>query len=170
MMQQCLIRSAVMSASSWGCELKCIVPVGPHVYILSASSWGCELKWPDAWPSDPEPGQPLREAVSWNNLNPTYSTLRLWVEISTKADASDCFIVSLFVRLWVEIKVRHHGIIGAFVSLFVRLWVEIVLLFIVVLPGNRQPLCEAVSWNNVVAYDNLYSMRQSLREAVIRKN
>ena len=97
------------SASSWGCELKflknfegiiCIVVslfVRLWVEMLwypaaaysesSASSWGCELKYINIVQSDHTSGQPLREAVSWNN--------------GTQINQSPT-IVSLFVRLWVE--------------------------------------------------------------------
>ena len=77
------------SASSWGCELKCYMPVKSYINSASASSWGCELKWKNggntmkrdlsasSWGCELKYkdefgrwimiGQPLREAVSWNN-------------------------------------------------------------------------------------------------------
>ena len=55
---------------------------------MSASSWGCELKYQRKWIISCRYCQPLREAVSWNDL---------WHENFHNLS------VSLFVRLWVEI-------------------------------------------------------------------
>ena len=62
---------------------------------LSASSWGCELKYYNKLEGGVPIGQPLREAVSWND---------------TQGSLSDrpCS-VSLFVRLWVEITKRRKS-------------------------------------------------------------
>ena len=58
-----------MSASSWGCELKYLLP-GPVLSLLpSASSWGCELKYQLLFMKHICGGQPLREAVSWNAMS-----------------------------------------------------------------------------------------------------
>ena len=61
----------------------------------SASSWGCELKYYNKLEGGVPIGQPLREAVSWND---------------TQGSLSDrpCS-VSLFVRLWVEITKRRKS-------------------------------------------------------------
>ena len=78
------------SASSWGCELKClywqikftqiIVSLFVRLWVeimtgedksndnKSASSWGCELKFLIIIASILKCSQPLREAVSWNTL------------------------------------------------------------------------------------------------------
>ena len=58
----------------------------------SASSWGCELKLQSGNSSTCNPGQPLREAVSWND------TIHNYIDYDT---------VSLFVRLWVEIHLAR---------------------------------------------------------------
>ena len=42
---------------------------------LSASSWGCELKYSEKVLNDIAFGQPLREAVSWNNTSEILSNL-----------------------------------------------------------------------------------------------
>ena len=97
--------------------------------------------------------QPLREAVSWNN-----------VVISPIMRCN----VSLFVRLWVEIPLNRKmasvassasswgcelksykqlGIPDWGVSLFVRLWVEITVEKFSMSDIRCQPLREAVSWN-----------------------
>ena len=39
------IQQILLSASSWGCELKCQSSRSNHPRKASASSWGCELKW-----------------------------------------------------------------------------------------------------------------------------
>ena len=121
------------SASSWGCELKCVhhhsrkagycQPLREAVswnnggkiqyvrYPMSASSWGCELKYPGSVLGELEAGQPLRKAVSWNK------------------------------------KHDNYYVAGPVVSLFVRLWVEIWHATPYTLRQDRQPLREAVSWN-----------------------
>ena len=104
----------------------------PEHYRSSASSWGCELKydlredcvdgesvslfvrlWVEIFETlhspTVHPGQPLREAVSWN------------IEIGS---IQNSFLVSLFVRLWVEIDRKQQKRWNVWVSLFVRLWVE----------------------------------------------
>ena len=145
----------IVSASSWGCELKYFfplrnvvafpvslfvrlwveIPYGGRKYPIrsSASSWGCELKYHtanyshqsevvslfvrlwveiDIWADvkTVPPGQPLREAVSWN------------ADVIMVKSTS---YVSLFVRLWVEMMTAKGIKITLSVSLFVRLWVEI---------------------------------------------
>ena len=168
------------SASSWGCELKYVFTRSINISKLSASSWGCELKyWHEPhvihphrvslfvrlWVEIPmcvddyihEERQPLREAVSWNNIvQHIFESLvvslfvRLWVEITDPAWTAWDFqqsasswgcelkyriwrtgirsgMVSLFVRLWVEISILSATIESIPVSLFVRLWVEILI-------------------------------------------
>ena len=81
----------ILSASSWGCELKFLWYNLPWREVLSASSWGCELKyihiksvvftikvslfvrlWVEICRAEQQEEnwhcQPLREAVSWNNV------------------------------------------------------------------------------------------------------
>ena len=99
----------------------------------SASSWGCELKFSHISFCCKIPGQPLREAVSWNAPNfgeikeiAVSLFVRLWVEMPGLAVAWIFRIhVSLFVRLWVEMPVPWSWSALLPVSLFVRLWVEI---------------------------------------------
>ena len=96
-------------------------------------------------------GQPLREAVSWNEV------------VLPRSLVSG---VSLFVRLWVEISYMIATHTRPAVSLFVRLWVE---MWSAHLCGDVllcQPLREAVSWNirHFFRYRNPAS--QPLREAV----
>ena len=170
------------SASSWGCELKCVHCSRERLAIRSASSWGCELKFQTgkilpkchcqplreavSWNFDRSHNaqnvtcQPLREAVSWNNTIPNSSLIA-----STSASSWGC-----------ELKYRvicpfWHG---CFVSLFVRLWVEmwIYLPFSQTIKSasswgcelkwnqssqcqwmHRQPLREAVSWNTCSSYN-----------------
>ena len=82
-------RSKVVSASSWGCELKYYVLIPPVLQSASASSWGCELKCVSCLRRTICTRQPLREAVSWN----------VFIIILVRP-----VTVSLFVRLWVEIS------------------------------------------------------------------
>ena len=99
----------------------------------SASSWGCELKYHEVRQKKRSPGQPLREAVSWNvnHINcfirkksqplreavswndicfmrrtvPSSQPLREAVSWNVGADCSgEKICVSLFVRLWVEMN------------------------------------------------------------------
>ena len=143
--------------------------------LLSASSWGCELKW--CWlylQHVQEICQPLREAVSWNwnsqwssSRNNTVSLfVRLWVEISGACLKCCKILVSLFVRLWVEIKIDVIPFSFVQVSLFVRLWVEISHLANTSMTRHRQPLREAVSWNTYPYNYVVLSNGQPLREAV----
>ena len=152
-------QSRESSASSWGCELKWLISIGNTSLRRSASSWGCELKYEaDAGGSFGTGRQPLREAVSWNNLL-NYTAFH--------------FVVSLFVRLWVEIVLMVRlktaknrqplreavswntisWIRACFlvVSLFVRLWVEMLSELATIIASDRQPLREAVSWNECAA-------------------
>ena len=103
---------AILSASSWGCELKYSVQPFLCRKWLSASSWGCELKYSGNGLNFIGESQPLREAVSWN---------------SSGQCSHGSQNVSLFVRLWVEIltDIKYRG--WNRVSLFVRLWVEMLL-------------------------------------------
>ena len=147
---------AWLSASSWGCELKCfenrrcICHKGQplreavswntysssirYIFSLSASSWGCELKYFSYNQRGLAIRQPLREAVSWNTL--------------TGKRCLNSSVVSLFVRLWVEIVFfpRKHG--WNVVSLFVRLWVEIVSLLVFLIPYPS-----ASSWGCELKYN-----------------
>ena len=59
----------------------------------SASSWGCELKYGLRFSKIALTGQPLREAVSWNDWETVFAGL---------------MVVSLFVRLWVEMYYRMN--------------------------------------------------------------
>ena len=63
-----LVWIRLLSASSWGCELKFALITPPETSISSASSWGCELKYKNIVLPMLKWGQPLREAVSWNIL------------------------------------------------------------------------------------------------------
>ena len=78
-------RQPLREAVSWNITLAGIV----ISVILSASSWGCELKWFCYTKCYFLQRQPLREAVSWNAIYaiilsaPIVSLfVRLWVEIS----------------------------------------------------------------------------------------
>ena len=100
--------------------------------MLSASSWGCELKC-DCWKkTGKKESQPPREAVSWNiisfNLSLAHAVsllVRLWVEIPLTSTGYVRRLVSLLVRLWVEIGMDAITLLSYVVSLLVRLWVEI---------------------------------------------
>ena len=121
-----------MSASSWGCELK----FRPNSFFLSTR--GQPLREAVSWnEADMDTGsvtlgQPLREAVSWNILafsyNSEYFCQPLREAVSWNFDVRifcPSPCVSLFVRLWVEIPIR---------CLRSARW-------------QCQPLREAVSWN-----------------------
>ena len=144
----------LLSASSWGCELKLILgacsggiycqPLREAVSwnlkywycspspVKSASSWGCELKY----------GCNVHilfktlSASSWGcELKYERSCDRNWKEPSASSWGCELkFIpkssyikkrgVSLFVRLWVEMWLTVTNGTHFNVSLFVRLWVE----------------------------------------------
>ena len=77
---------------------------------MSASSWGCELKCQWYWQQAQKSCQPPREAVSWNVFNESSGIqtavsllVRLWVEIFYLSELVSRYSVSLLVRLWVEI-------------------------------------------------------------------
>ena len=110
----------------------------------SASSWGCELKYCLMRIFECHASQPLREAVSWN-----YFFHRFFLKAQT---------VSLFVRLWVEIVQNDIGKHLTIVSLFVRLWVEMSDNWRLRKMTNRQPLREAVSWNNFSLHNGWLSI------------
>ena len=100
----------------------------------SASSWGCELKlFPPYLHVCTGLGQPLREAVSWNN----YMAMAGWKPQQ----------VSLFVRLWVEILTE----IAKMRRLLCQPLREAVSWntkqYMLYQMKNSQPLREAVSWN-----------------------
>ena len=167
----------MMSASSWGCELKYKSNNAAIIIAMSASSWGCELKWHWRSVRKAADGQPPREAVSWNSIY--YESIwcrccqppREAVSWNVLASSGRFWIsVSLLVRLWVEmlptqisvtndspsasswgceLKYKRNWIYFRWdiVSLLVRLWVEIQSQ-----PGRgvhetSQPPREAVSWN-----------------------
>ena len=98
------------SASSWGCELKLTLTLCSAVTCSSASSWGCELKCSVFAADVCCPGQPLREAVSWNmierfvSMSACCQPLREAVSWNdhVRQGWSELCSVSLFVRLWVE--------------------------------------------------------------------
>ena len=56
------IRQPLREAVSWNI----FIVQGIIKDLLSASSWGCELKYSIIWMKATGKGQPLREAVSWN--------------------------------------------------------------------------------------------------------
>ena len=126
----------------------------PHL-VMSASSWGCELKYVVYRTASDKESQPLREAVSWNYADTTSDLfeklsasswgceLKCWENCCRYGNMG----VSLFVRLWVEIPENTPSAMENNVSLFVRLWVEITLVPTQLNYLHRQPLREAVSWN-----------------------
>ena len=144
-----------LSASLWGCELKYFIEHPVSAHIVSASLWGCELKFQN------RPHAPSGERVSL--------LVRLWVEIKLLLPL---LTASLSASLWgCELKywLIPEGICARSVSLLVRLWVEIPLwrshwhnswsaslwgcelkfriTFHNIRQTDRQPPCEAVSWN-----------------------
>ena len=121
----------VKSASSWGCELKCVILPSRINVTWSASSWGCELKYA------------FRSSVFIRNKSASSWGCEL------KCNREICMrisrFVSLFVRLWIEIKWQDETVetvlrqplretvrwnfckkcnrIYFFASFFIRLWV-----------------------------------------------
>ena len=100
-----------LSASLWGCELKCERSQGNVHWWWSASLWGCELKY-----------------ALYPLLLNNGSSASLW-GCELKYISGDTifsgFVVSLLVRLWVEIPYWSGWNDNVLVSLLVRLWVEI---------------------------------------------
>ena len=147
----------LLSASSWGCELKyeCVVHVRrDYVVSLFVRLW-VEMCH-GFWLLSGSYRQPLREAVSWN-INLLRSVLY------GRA-------VSLFVRLWVEMSPVLAPMCALTVSLFVRLWVEIAREEAMQKLNDSQPLREAVSWNADNARNGFELVSQPLREAVSWNN
>ena len=144
--------------------------------VLSASSWGCELKCNPSTHTNSLYGQPLREAVSWNvsELSVMPQSLvslfvRLWVEMLPKMRAYKPDSVSLFVRLWVEIISHYRFFIRCRQPLreavsWNRLEDQECKYAI------RQPLREAVSWNKRRKGEYHHEESQPLREAVSWNN
>ena len=143
-------------------------------YIMSASSWGCELKYYIERGIINGYSQPLREAVSWNMSN----MKDIFEEVSS-ASSWGCELkcYGVFVNqdlrksasLWgCELKYERIGELErkTAVSLFVRLWVEIVPNLTLALLICGQPLREAVSWNIKWEDEEPWSVGQLLREAV----
>ena len=148
-------RSKVVSASSWGCELKYYVLIPPVLQSASASSWGCELK---SWCSCCHlacRSQPLREAVSWNNggkiqyVRYPMSASSWGCELKYPGSVLGELEAGQPLRKAVSWNKKHDNyyVAGPVVSLFVRLWVEIWHATPYTLRQDRQPLREAVSWN-----------------------
>ena len=122
---------------------------------LSASSWGCELKCQILALETGIIRQPPREAVSWNEnytgkgIAKTESASSWGCEL--KFHEGDTIhrwnVVSLLVRLWVEISCRPRNY---FILTSASSW-GCELKYIRTLPANRffycQPPREAVSWN-----------------------
>ena len=133
-------------AVSWN-NSRMAQPITP---ILSASSWGCELKHlvimlrPQTLPR-----QPPREAVSWNITTGTVFLsaivsllVRLWVETKSVWFPVHNSFVSLLVRLWVETLQSLSLCCRSVVSLLVRLWVETSVCF----ASNKTIVESASSW------------------------
>ena len=125
--------------------------------LVSASLWGCELKCKTVIRVRSQRRQPPCEAVSWNTL------LRMWLLLLIRqppceAVSWNChhskgrndLFVSLLVRLWVEILCKLRLKFLESVSLLVRLWVEIADRMWIFRRRRSQPPCEAVSWNNLI--------------------
>ena len=125
----------LLSASSWGCELKSNSSYDNNCAWMSASSWGCELKYCDK----PHHASSVPSASSWGcelkyDISGTHPQLK---------------VVSLFVRLWVEIIHKNNATarersqpLREAVSWNVNSAIKILLSY-------RQPLREAVSWNSL---------------------
>ena len=165
------------SASSWGCELKYIIPLCELTMLdrqplREAVSWNRNKYQKFSW----YPGQPLREAVSWNTCTENHINQR-----SVSASSWGCELKYYILKGeqgWTRSASSWGCELKSFadpvffcqihVSLFVRLWVEI-LSYLLLLQntwsasswgcelkcaqfrGNKgnccQPLREAVSWN-----------------------
>ena len=160
-------------AVSWN-ELKNALVNGD---CLSASLWGCELKCGQTDQTDESRSQPPCEAVSWNvsefficfpqrwsaslrgcelkyQLSPYEQYLlhvsllvRLWVEMTKRRNWQANNRVSLLERLWVEIKQATKLNRVRIVSLLERLWVEMPVPHRAPDARMCQPPWEAVSWN-----------------------
>ena len=122
----------------------------------SASSWGCELKYHEVRQKKRSPGQPLREAVSWN-VNHINCFIRKKSQPLREAVSWNdiCFMRRTVPSSqplreavsWNEPDTKVGPL--SLVSLFVRLWVEIARFIPVSGYTCSQPLREAVSWNTV---------------------
>ena len=123
----------MLSASLWGCELKCQRILVEGSLGQSASLWGCELKC-------------TRPLIEFDKIIVSL-LVRLWVEIMIVPSGKRTLGVSLLVRLWVEIPSETPVVLNQYVSLLVRLWVEIMRISDTGVTSIGQPPCEAVSWN-----------------------
>ena len=154
----------MVSASSWGCELKCnswrTSQKIARQPLREAVSWNF-TPWQSliVWRS-----QPLREAVSWNisavvdrsvlNRQPLREAVS-WNEITECYESKYGTCQPLREAVSWNSFFRHFCDNCSVVSLFVRLWVEIVLSMENVFYCNRQPLREAVSWNKYWSWNVL---------------
>ena len=123
--------------------------------------------------------QPLREAVSWNILLITYRNLVMsqplreavsW-NIIFQVCSRFVFFVSLFVRLWVEIIhiIRNHWIHTQSASSW-GCELKCICSYSWRKGDDRQPLREAVSWNDLLTSKLRRILSQPLREAVSWNN
>ena len=143
MMHRTLKSVSMMSASLWGCELKC----GSYAIGLCGLPVSLLVR---LWVEIQLSSKHLKFA--WVSL-----LVRLWVEIPPRGSPSPPHAVSLLVRLWVEILLSYLPWLQPPVSLLVRLWVEMANI-----PDSNsdscQPPCEAVSWNdNILCCSNIKS-------------
>ena len=188
-------RERQQSASSWGCELKCLllscsvdcrrqplreaVSWNSKLFGLNKITVGQPLREAVSWnvlklfPIRRTESQPLREAVSWNvgDFETTvYDGRQPLREAVSWNNTFTIFVfhssVSLFVRLWVEISMKKNKVLHHPVSLFVRLWVEMEIDVMQTWAFDCQPLREAVSWNELVEPSYCPPNSQPLREAV----
>ena len=144
------------SSSSWGCELKYLIPefvLGYDGHPLredvswnnatwcnlswawqSSSSWGCELKWESVWSMSRKPMVIL--------------FVRMWVEIiNLKIWASSLRAVILFVRMWVEMYLLLFSISSPMSSSSWGCELKCSRLRLLLL-HYCHPFREDVSWNN----------------------
>ena len=128
-------KSASLSASLWGCELKCPVMASNCLSNGSASLWGCELKY-----------------ISFNissNVHYVSLLVRLWVEmcwclctIPTQGCQPPCEAVSWNIqggKSWQKERSQPPCEAVSWNSVGLSCRYRIV----------RQPPCEAVSWNKI---------------------
>ena len=99
--------------------------------------------------------QPPCEAVSWNIISSYIISICIKSASLWGCELKYYFVERFFLcfrsaSLWgCELKCSQGGkfCVRIFVSLLVRLWVEIILFCLCNICGQRQPPCEAVSWN-----------------------
>ena len=147
---QCSVR-VILFVRMW-VEMMSVTPYASA--LLSSSSWGCELKYDELDQNLRRIRHPLREDVSWNSWGSVLSQVqlvilfvRMWVEMHISNSFLLCLSSSSSWGCELKYVQKNMMELIIWVILFVRMRVEISVLWILVQPQWCHPLREDVSWN-----------------------